>query len=263
MFDRGFRFRIVPFIVLTVLAGAPAAAQDGEPPITDLENHVYLVPAAAHAPGAYGSTWRTDLVVCNGPLAPADADFFFMPSGMDNTGQTGKTVPVGADGCVGLTDVVAYLFNARGAGALLVGSDVPLRVSSRTYNSAAGGTYGQRIPAEAETDLLGPGERGWMVGLHGNANYRTNLGFASLSALPTMVFATLHDSSGSELGTLSAELPPYGHVQLDDAFGAVGAVAVAFGYATVASGDPWARCAAYASVIDNRTGDAVFIPAER
>ena len=257
--------RLLPLLLMTalILASAVAKALDGAPPITEPDDYLFLIPAAAHAPGAYGSNWRTDLVVCNGPLAPAEAHFYFMASGTDNAASVGRTVPVAADGCVGLSDAVAYLFNAQGAGALLVGSDVPLRVSSRTYNWTEAGTYGQSIPAQTEPDLLGPGEQAWLIGLHGNATYRTNLGFASLSAEVTVVYLSLRDASGGGLGNLTAEVPPYGYLQLDDIFGQAGAGAVSFGYATVASADPGARYAAYASVVDNRTGDAVFFTAER
>jgi hypothetical protein len=51
------------------------------------------------------------------------------------------------------------------------------------------------------------------------------------------------------------------HLQLNNVFNGTGAGELSGGYAVVTSESPNARYFAYASVVDNRTGDAIFVPA--
>ena len=72
---------------------------------------------------------------------------------------------------------------------------------------------------------------------------------------------TLHAADGTQLGQRNVELAPYSYDQVTDIFADFSPTEVEHGFAVVESSSPGAWYFAYASVIDNRTGDAVYIPA--
>jgi formylglycine-generating enzyme required for sulfatase activity len=226
--------------------------------------HVTLVPAAAHAPGAEGTNWRTDLAVLNRGASRADFTIALLKRDADNSSplmvdrsvETGKTA--------GFSDVVLAEFGFTGAGALVVLSgSSDLMVSSRTYNDDPDGTFGQFVPGYPESELLGAGETAVMMPLHQTAGFRTNLGFASVSEARTDLVVTLYDGNGTKLGTVPWTLEPRGYAQVDRIFTRVTAASVENGYAEITSNTAGAAYMAYASVTDNRSGDSICIPARR
>jgi hypothetical protein len=70
----------------------------------------------------------------------------------------------------------------------------------------------------------------------------------------------LFAADGSSLGTVSRNLRAFEHKQVNDVFHAAGADDVADGYAVVRTTTAGGRFICYASVVDNGSGDAVFIP---
>jgi hypothetical protein len=94
------------------------------------------------------------------------------------------------------------------------------------------------------------------------SGYRTNLGLVNLAPAATRVEIELHTANGTLLDTLSRSLKPYEHRQLNDVFGSVGADDVPDGFAVVRTTSQQGRFLAYASVVDNGSGDAVFLLAQ-
>jgi len=78
---------------------------------------------------------------------------------------------------------------------------------------------------------------------------------------PLTVEVAVYLGDGSLLGRMSYQLRPYEYLQDNVIVAAFTAEAVDDAFAVVTSPTPGARFFAYASVIDNRTGDPVFIPA--
>jgi hypothetical protein len=219
----------------------------------------WIVPAAAHAPGAAGTNWRTDLRIVNPAGTAADAGIDLLPQGLDNSARSHHvSVTVPARGQLSVGDVLASRFGFTGTAALLVSSAEPsLVVTSRTFNEAAGGaTYGQFIPGVVTTGALSIGAPGQLIYVTKSADYRTNVGFAGTSGLSGTVTVKLFDASGFQIGTGTFDMQPYGQGQVNDIFGATGAPAAAVARAVVTSSVP---LVAYASVIDNRTGDPLAI----
>jgi formylglycine-generating enzyme required for sulfatase activity len=226
--------------------------------------HITLVPAAAHAPGAEGTNWRTDLVILNRGTARADFTIALLKRDTDNTTPLTHDSSVDAGKAAGFSDVVLAGFGFTGAGALAVLSESPgLRAASRTYNDHPDGTFGQFVPGYAESELLGTGETALMMPLHQNAGFRTNIGFASISDAKTDLVVTLYDGNGTKLGTVPWTLEPRGYAQVDRIFTRVTAASVENGYAEITSGTAGAAYMAYASVTDNKSGDSICIPAQR
>jgi len=94
-----------------------------------------------------------------------------------------------------------------------------------------------------------------------SAGSRTNLGLVSVSASPMTVVADLFRSDATQLGEVTVTLRPYESAQRTEVFREVTAGVVADGYIVVKTPTDRARFFAYASVIDNRSNDPVYMPA--
>jgi len=230
------------------------------PPITSPGDHVAVVPAAARAPGAGGTSWVTDLVLHNPGGTAADANLYFMAGGTDNTTASGFQVQVPAGASVRLGDVVGSLFGlSESGGAILVGSDVELLVSSRTFNDAATGTFGQFIPGLPLAAAVGSVDQPWLVQLTGTDRFRTNVGFANPTAAELAASVDLYDASGTFLGRRRLTVEPYGWRQLNGVVQGIAGGPHGDVRAIVATTTPGARFFCYASVVDASSGDPVLI----
>ena len=164
-------------------------------------------------------------------------------------------------------DVVKEVFGHTGGAALrvvAVAGDVA--VSSRTYNQLSDRTYGQYTAAIGESAGVTAGHEVRLVQLAHSpvrtSGFRTNVGLVNTLATPTVVELVLRTPDGTEIGRRQVTLRSFENTQLNDVFAAAGAPAVTGAYATVVSHTEDARFLAYASVVDNRSSDPVFIPGE-
>jgi hypothetical protein len=130
-------------------------------------------------------------------------------------------------------------------------------VASRTYNLTDSGTYGQGVPAEKANNI-------WSVGnlfpMMQTVEYRTNIGLVEVSGREMEVSIKVFNSSGSILHTSSLILLPFEWRQIG--LSELGISNLQGGYAEI-SAISAGGLHFYASMVDNRTGDAVFIPASK
>ena len=223
-----------------------------------------VVPAAAHVLGKAGTRWLTDLVLFNPSSDTENADLYFLKGEQDNTAAVPQVVPVGARATLRVADIVKQTFGETSAsGALVIACDEPLLVASRTYNDASSGTYGQYIEGLGPAAVVRQWEPAQLLQLTRTPDYRTNIGFASLTATPITVTVTLHRGDGNVLGTRTYPLKPFEYFQETDILGKVTSAEVNGAYAVVASSSPEARYFTYASVVDNRTGDPINVVPSR
>jgi hypothetical protein len=226
-----------------------------------------VIPSAAHLAGLNGTLWRTDLELHNPGPAQASCDLTLLPRDHDNSSPgsaTRLTVPPGAS--VRVADVLQSVFGFSGAAAIRIETvNDTLVATSRTYNQLHHGSYGARVPALAAASAIQPDQEGRLVGLDHDpslaAGARTNIGLVNATALPTHVEVDLHSGDGWLLGTTAHDLPPYGNTQLDRVFESVTSARVDDGYAIVRTTTGSAAVFAYASVVDNVTGDGDQVPA--
>ncbi len=223
----------------------------------------YLVPAVIHSAGAAGTQWRTSIAALN-PGASASSLELVLRTASD---ATTRATTLAAGATVEWEDIVVSLFGADAAadtaGAVEVNADQPLLLTSRTYNQTDDGTYGQFLPALTAEQALAPGVTGYLLQVKDNADFRTNVGFANLLEEECEVRLELHDAAGAALGApRTVAVPARGWKQENDVFTGLGAGDCDLGFATVevltSGGAVWA----YASVVDNRTGDATTIPVQ-
>jgi len=236
---------------------------------------VLYLAASAHVTGALGTDWRSDVELHNLAEEPALVTLWLLVHGADNSEPQAAqmTVPIGAS--VRLADVLAGQFQLDGQAALMlsVGSGRIL-VTSRTYNLLAAGnplglpggsTFGQYIPALGRGEAIAFGEEGRLIQLSHSTvtsgGVRTNLGLVNITPTPLDALVELYMADGVLLGTVPVTLPPFGYQQLNRVFASVTPGDVADGYAVVRTTTAGGRFFAYASVVDNLTGDPIAITA--
>jgi len=226
------------------------------PPLVDPGPNIYLIPASAHAPGLGRTSWVSDVVLYNQGFSTANVYLYYLQGNHDHTGATGKRITVPAGASVRLGDVVGDTFGSSStSGALYIGSDQELLITSRTYNNASSGTYGQFIAGMPLGDAIGANQTVRLIQLTRSGDYRTNIGFANASGKTITVKVKLYRSNGSAIATRSYTVQPYGFYQKADPIG----TDVSDAYALISSSTSGAKFFTYASVIDNRTGDPVYI----
>jgi PKD repeat protein len=217
-------------------------------------DNALVVPAVAHTSGLEQTEWLSDLVVHNPNQEQATA-FITLIGGFHSAFQE---LTIAGGQSVQIADVVGVLMpEVDTAASLLVDPDLPLLVSSRTYNNQPDGTYGQQISGLPLTSAIGPNQDAMLIQLTRNDDYRTNLGVANLSAEPIEVTAELFQSDGTFLGEHTYSIPALAHQMETDILGQLTEEAIEDAYALVSTRSEAAKLFAYSSVVDNRSGDPV------
>ena len=233
-----------------------------EPPAsTDL-----YVLAAAHSEGSNSTVWRSDVELQNYGNHSVTVTMALLGRNHDNSSPQSTSVTLGIRSSIRLADVLAERFGvSNGAAALRLTPSAPtLAATSRTYNAGAAGTYGQFVPAVPVGEAIADGQVGRLLQLSHDPSlaqgFRTNLGLLSATSVPLPVRAAFYLADGRLLGTVDVMLAPYEFRQLDKAFEQVTDEPVPDGYILVSTTLAGGRFFAYASVVDNLTGDPTLVP---
>jgi len=219
-----------------------------------------VLPVAVHLPGYNATQWRTDLEVVNTGEEAARFTVEYWPAAGGGAIRSGE-IDLAGGAAVRYPDVVAGLVGAGGKGTLVVRpSRGTVAATSRTYTLSGQGSYGQAVPAVPLASLVPAG--GLWVGLptenDPGAGFRASVGCVNLTAGQVDLF--WYGSSNSDLSLWS--LPARSLHQLDHALaheeGASETVRLSF-ETTDREVFP---VLGYVSLVDNRTGDPVFYPAD-
>jgi zinc metalloprotease ZmpB len=198
---------------------------------------VAVIPAISSG-GLAGTYWRTEYVVT--PLAEPSlqSQTFMAPSG--------QRIERSVEGSSRFDDVLPELFgvsDTRGTitrGVMLT----PAIVSARIWTHGPNGTYGQFVPF-GEPSLATIRH---ILHVENSDDYRTNIGLIALANVSVRV--TIYSADGDAITTSVHHLRPYELEQFQVLAG------VTHGYAVIEGGADYA----YGSVVDNRTGDPIFVP---
>lgn len=237
-------------------ATGDAVYQPGIDPASVVAEERWLVPIVGRLAGANNTRWRSDLRIWNLESAAQAVRVDFRTGGrsfaLDLTLQPGETLAS--------NDVITDLFadvSGDVAGNIVVSSTGRIALTSRIYNQSATGSYGMAGPPSMSGRLLEAGEFRDLLQIESDALYRCNLGLSTLDE-PASVRVIAYDIDGKELASSSFDVAPRTVAQINSVFGRLGVtepLPAARLHIQVLSG----RVYAYASVIDNRTGDAIFI----
>lgn len=262
--------RIPLFALLALFASLTARA-----------NHYadfYVIPAAGHTPGVNGTNWMTDLAIQNFQSTPLTVQVVVVEAGYDfdnvyplTTDDSSGSITVPANGNVMVKDLLnGHRGMSTTLGALLVGADRPFAITSRTYSmSPAGDTVGQTVPGVGNflDNTLSPIDLATAVayvpGLVQNAQFRTNLGFVAAngsgSGGPMTLSVTIRDFDGAIIGTRSFSIAAGAVMQLQFPVRTMTNTNFDAGGAEFRITGGSGSVIPFASVIDNRTADAVFV----
>ncbi len=110
----------------------------------------------------------------------------------------------------------------------------------------------------------GAGQNRHLIQLQNDDTARTNIGLVSASATPIWVVVQFFAADGVLLGELLREIEPFESRQINDVFSSLDSTKALDelhdAYAVVSSSTIGAAFFAYASVVDNSTNDAIFVP---
>ncbi len=218
-----------------------------------------MLPVAARGPGAANTHWTTDIRLLNtSRFNLAEGSLFYVPEGEDGTTtfiRRPLVVPAGVT--IDLDDVVKRTFGlTAAAGQILVETgDRPLVVTGKIETRTETGSFGQFINSHQPRDSRSV----VLLQLLSRPGYRTNLGISETFGARAAASVTLYDAtSGFVLGhPLDLEIEPFSITRVDRLLETADTPQGIEAYAVVESD---AQVLAWASVVDDRTGDAVFFP---
>ncbi|PYQ32734.1 MAG: hypothetical protein DMF57_11875 [Acidobacteria bacterium] len=249
----------VPVSVTLVTPVSPATKT--LPPANTL-----IIPSAGHTDGI-NSRWQSDVRIANVSTQSAHFQLTLTPDDQaKGIKQTVITADAGAT--IALDDIVRNWYGIGSLGEMANGilEIRPLVASSRTYNLTSNGTLGQFIPAVPFGKFIGkadPDKLAAVLGLQQlaqNPDYRTNFGVVEGSGNPVSLLVSVFNSAGIKLLDLPLDLKSNEQRQLNG-FLSQNKISLNDGRIEVKATGGDGKITAYASVIDNRTGDPLLVPA--
>lgn len=216
------------------------------------ESAELVIPGVANAPGANGTFFVSDLTVTNLSSNGATASITYIEAG----GASLSNILFFPPGTVAVTNAVETLFGkTNSGGALVVHAPASILVQARTYNRAGGGTFGLALPHFRRSEVMRPGETAHLPWISqsgvSTAGHRTNVSITFPDATGGSAELEIVDSAGVVVARKLYSAPSAAFFQ-ESVGNLVANLEVGRAIVHVRSG----TAVAYASVVDNVTGDA-------
>jgi uncharacterized repeat protein (TIGR01451 family) len=211
-----------------------------------------------------GATWRSDVRVFNSSPSPQTATLTLYPTGNPSASVT-SDVSIQPGEVKALDDIVHTTFglsNAGGALHVTTATVTPLVVTARTFNDTAAGTLGQFLQAVTPADAVGNGERSLqLLQMEDSPRYRTNLGLAEVTgkAVTAEVTVILPDSKVAPKVQIPLAAFEYRQFSIISSLGLGNTYNARISVRVI---DGQGKVTAYGSVIDQKTQDPTFVPAQ-
>lgn len=252
---------LIFILIVAIVAATPASAGD-------LASADHFFPIASRTDGLAGTRWSTALQVTN----PQSDSLVVTATLVKDGAARSEVVDIGPGETRAWSDIMGELFGSDGNGAIHLAAaaddnpGVPVErrrfaAAMRIFTTGAdGGSYGQSVPSiDPVTGFLGdwvatfPAVQSW--GSPGVDGFRSNLMLTNIGDQPARVRARLFDAGGHQVWQTDLTIAPR-----TIAFAGLPRIpALASGSLTVDPLGEWLDCAAFVSVVDNRTGDAVYV----
>ena len=222
----------------------------------------WVLPGVADINNVFAS-WRTDMDLFNSGSSPQQATLTFYRQ--DGGAPKTATVPLNPGELKRLDNVVQATFGTTNSGgAVHVTTAVPsaLVITGRTYDQTPDGTLGQFIPAVTAADAVGRLDRALQIlQVEDSVRYRTNVGFAELTGKPVTVEVSvvLPDSKISPKTQIPLAANGFFQANVIQGLGLSNVYNVRVAIKVV-NGD--GKITAYGSVVDMKTQDPTFVPAQ-
>lgn len=196
-----------------------------------------VIPAISSS-GLAGTFWRTE--IASGSAREGTTTVTYATSSETITGA----IPAGTV----ISDVVAAVFHRSGTRGVISADAGTAVLTARIWTEGPNGTYGQFVPFREPSSASSQD----ILHVQSSHFFRTNIGL--LSDTGSIVRVTIHDAAGAVIRTTHHSLGP---LQLEQ-FQVTDPVLHGRARVEVLSG----RVYAYGSVVDNHTGDGIFVPAQ-
>jgi uncharacterized repeat protein (TIGR01451 family) len=239
-----------PLLVTPVAVNATAASKYVLPGVADLNNGI--------------ANWQTDVRLFNpsANIVKATLTFYSQNGGTPQS----KEVSL-APNQVQTFDAALHQFfgltNDGGALHITTTATTPLVATARTYNQTSNGTYGQFIPAVTANDAAALGTRPLqLLQIEESDRYRTNVGFAEVTGKSAKIEVTAVPSDSKVAASTQIDLAPNQFIQYPQLLKSMGLTNMYNARVTVKVISGQGRVTAYASVIDSKTNDPTFMPAQ-
>lgn len=238
--------------LLGALLAACAAAAAQDPRV--------LLPGAAHTSGAASTTWMTDVAIFNPGDEAAQVEIALLARGRSNPDPQRHFVEIPGGGSLLLPDIVRTLFGSvNTAGCLVLTPDRPILASARTFTRLQSeGSYGQFIAGVPVARRHGV-YQSLLPQLTDDALFRTNLGLVNLGYDQLEAWVAPIVFNGENPKPRIERVPAAGALHISGRLAEPGAPvsdAMVLVDVDFLPGPHFA----WASVVDNATGDAIFIP---
>lgn len=243
-----------PLLVFPVQAAATTAQHYVAPGIAELNN------------GA--SNFHSDMRVFNGGSAPAPVSLRYYEQGSSTPNPTVVQRTIEPGQVLALDNILPTLWGLTASGGAVT-VDAPanasLVVTARTYSRDSQlGTYGQFIPGVTSRDAVGFGERSLeLLQLEESAQYRTNLGLVEVTGKGVDLEISAYKPDTKITAVVPFHLNANQFIQLGFVFKDRFQMPTVYqGRISVKVVGGEGRVAAYGSVVDNRTVDPTYVPAQ-
>jgi uncharacterized repeat protein (TIGR01451 family) len=239
-----------PLLVTPVAVNATAAAKYVIPGIADLNNGF--------------ANWQTDVRLFNPSANIVKATLTFYSQG--GGAPQSKDVSLAPNQVQTFDSALHQFFgltNDGGALHISTTATTPLVATARTYNQTSNGTYGQFIPAVTANDAAALGTRPLqLLQIEESDRYRTNVGFAEVTGKAATIEVTAVPSDSKVAASTQINLTPNQFIQYPQLLKSMGLTNMYNARVTVKVISGQGRVTAYASVIDSKTNDPTFVPAQ-
>lgn len=225
----------------------------------------YILPGVADL-NTGTSNWRSDIRIFNAGTTPASATLTYYPQGGNPGANAPATMTIAPGEVKAIDGALQSLFgvgNSGGSILVTTPNDSRLVATARTYNLTSNGTYGQFIPGLAPGDGVGLNERAAQIlQVEESDRFRTNLGIVELTGNPVTVEISAFVPDSKVTAKTQITLGP-------NEFRQIGGILHQLGLGTtynariamrVVGGT--GRISGYGSLIDNRTQDPTYVPAQ-
>jgi len=239
-----------PLLVLPVDASAVTASR-------------YVIPGVA-AINTGAANWRSDVRLFNAGTAAVNATLQFFSQG--GGAPIEKTITVDAGKVTALDDVLPSVFNVlSGGGSLLVSTqgNSKLVATARTYNLTSNGTYGQFVPGITPQEGVGRNDRALQIlQVEQSERFRTNVGIVELTGNPVTVEISAFKPDSKVAVSTQVSLGANQFIQYGNLLSLMGLPTTYNARVALKVIDGNGRIGGYASLIDNRTQDPTYVPAQ-
>lgn len=224
----------------------------------------YVVPGMAELPNR-ADNFHSDLRIFNGGSETPIAMTFYPQGGGAPVAAAPRTIRAGE--VLVLDNLLPSIFNTNlGGGSVVITTpgQSSLVATGRTYTSVDnGGSFGQFIPGVTPAEGTGIGERPLqLMQLDQSAQFRSNVGLAELTGNPTKVRLSLHIPEAGVTASTDVQLGAFEFRQLQPIAGLSPTANTYNARISVEVIEGNGRVTAYGSVIDNRSKDPTYVPAQ-